>query len=107
MRGKSHKYNAKTTYVDQIAFKSKLEAKRYQILKLLQKAGEIKFFLLQPRFELPGGTRYTADFEIHWSNGNVTFEDVKGVLTKEFVKNKKQVEAIYPVNIEVLKKGNF
>ena len=35
------------------------------------------------------------------------FIDVKGKTTKEFIRAKKQVEALYPVTIRVIKKGEF
>ena len=97
-----HKYNAVRTETNGIKFPSKKEARRYEELCLLQRAGEIVFFLRQPLFDLGGGTTYRADFLIFWSDGGVTVEDVKGVKTKEFIKAKKQVEALYPVEIEVV-----
>ena len=97
-----HKYNAIRCEYDGLKFPSKREGKRYLELKLLQKAGEILFFLRQPAFDIPGGVKYSADFLIFWTAGHVTVEDSKGVLTKEFVRNKKIVEALYPVIIEVV-----
>lgn len=97
-----HKYNAIRTEVNHISFPSKKEARRYGELKMLQSAGEIVFFLRQPLFDLPGGTTYRADFIIFWTSGDVTIEDVKGKMTEAFIKAKKQVEALYPVNIEVV-----
>ena len=46
------KYGAKPTTVDGIRFASQREAARYSELRLLEKAGEIRGLLLQPRFEL-------------------------------------------------------
>lgn len=66
------KYGAKKTLEDGIVFDSKREAKRYQQLKLLERAGEISDlelqveFELQPSFEIDGEKRhpikYIADF---------------------------------------------
>ena len=97
-----HKYNAVSCEHNSIKFPSKKERDRYIQLHLLQRSGEIVFFLRQPLFDLGGGTTYRADFLIFWSDGGVTVEDVKGVKTKEFIKAKKQVEALYPVEIEVI-----
>ena len=81
------KYGNKKTIVDNIPFDSKAEAARYQELKLLEKAGEIRNLQLQPRFELvpklPCGERaayYTADFSYRdMTKGNkLVVEDVKG-----------------------------
>lgn len=49
---KPHKYGAKAKIVDGIRFASTKEAKRYQDLKLLEKAEKIGGLLLQPVFDL-------------------------------------------------------
>ena len=94
-----HKYKAKPTEVDNIRFDSKKEAKRYDELVLFQAAGEVIFFLRQVPFHLPGNVTYRVDYQIFWKDGHVTFEDVKGMRTKQFIMKKKMVEALYPVNI--------
>ena len=43
---------------------------------------------------------YRIDFVVFWSDGNVTFEDVKGVRTPQYITKKKMVEALYPIEIE-------
>lgn len=94
-----HKFKARRTNVDGIKFSSKKEANRYNILKLLQKSGDILFFLRQVPFHLPGGVKYICDFLIFWTNGDVTIEDVKGFKTEIYKAKKKMVEALYPVEI--------
>lgn len=94
-----HKFKARRTNVDSIKFSSKKEANRYNILKLLQKSGDILFFLRQVPFHLPGGVKYICDFLIFWANGDVTIEDVKGFKTEIYKAKKKMVEALYPVEI--------
>ena len=47
-----NKYGNKKTVVDGITFDSRKEAKRYQELKLLEKAGEIKDLRRQVKYEL-------------------------------------------------------
>ena len=93
------KFNAKKTRVDGITFDSQKEARRYSELKLLQRSGEVMFFHRQPIFDLPGGTTYRADFLIFWSDGGATYEDVKGHRAPAYIRSKKQVEAIYGVQI--------
>lgn len=97
--------NAKPTEVDGIKFPSKAEARRYQELKMLQNAGDIHWFIRQPRFDLGGrpNTTYSADFLIMWMDGRITVEDVKGRVLDAFKRSKKQVEALYPIEIEVVK----
>lgn len=103
MRSK-HKYGAVRTEVDGIAFASKAEARRYQELKLLQKAGEIEGLELQPKFPLiVEGKRvgaYIADFR-YWlpSKSRAIIEDVKGMRTAVYRMKKKIVEAQYGITI--------
>ena len=89
--------------VDGITFDSKREAEYYVGLKLRKAAGSILYFLRQVAFDLPGGTKYRCDFLEFWADGTVHIVDVKGYETKDFIRSKKQVEALYPVKIEVMK----
>lgn len=86
------KYKAKKVIVDGITFDSKKEARRYQELKLLERAGVIKdlvlqpSFLLQDKFEYKDKTehkiKYIADFKyLDTKTGKVVVEDVKGYKT--------------------------
>ncbi|MFA6100478.1 MAG: DUF1064 domain-containing protein [Patescibacteria group bacterium] len=93
------KYNAVMCEADGIKFRSKKERQRYLELWALREAREVRYFHRQVAFDLPGNTRYIVDFEIIWNDGEVTYEDVKGVKLPAFIKNKKQVEALYPVKI--------
>ena len=95
-----NKYNARKTRVDDITFDSIKEAKRYMGLKMLRDMGDVLHFHRQVIFDLPGGVTYRCDFQVFWADGRVTYEDVKGKKTKEFIKTKKMVEALYPVIIQ-------
>lgn len=92
MYGGKSKYHATKTVIDGITFDSKREAKRYQELKLMERAGKIRCLRRQVRFELlpafdAGGkhyrpTSYIADFVYtDCGTGEVVVEDVKGVRT--------------------------
>ena len=94
--GKASKYNNKKTEVDGHVFDSKAEARRYNELKLLQAAGEIIGFTIQPSFILEKGIRYRPDFMICGKDGRIWVEDVKGVETKDFKIKKKLWEAKFP-----------
>lgn len=94
-----HKFRAISTKTDGISFASKKEAKRYNELLLLQKSGEVLFFLRQVPFHLAGNTKYLCDFMVFWADGNVTIEDVKGIKTPMYILKKKHVEDLYPVKI--------
>lgn len=99
---KKNKYNAIKIKVDGYTFASKKEANRYITLMALQKLGTVKYFIRQPMFDLGAGLTYKADFLVFWTDGYVSFEDVKGFQTKEFKLKKKLVEAKYPVDIKIL-----
>lgn len=97
---KTNKYNAKKVSVDGIEFDSKKEARRYQELLLLKKAGEIYMLERQKVYELLPAQRepdtvgkrggvikgklleraveYVADFVYTDKNGKTVVEDVKG-----------------------------
>lgn len=98
-----HKFNAKASVKDGIRFASLAEGRFYDNLKLLQQAGEVLFFLRQVPFHLPGNVRYVVDFVVFGADGSIKFIDVKGMITKEFAMKKKMVEALYPIEIELVK----
>lgn len=97
------KYAAQPTEVDGIRFDSKAEARYYQQLKARVVAGEVSYFLRQVPIHLPGNVRYVVDFLEFWADGRVRYVDVKGVQTAMFKTKKRQVEALYPITIEVEK----
>lgn len=99
---KPHKYRAKATEVDGIRFDSQKEANYYSELKLRQRAGEVLFFLRQVPFHLPGGTVLRVDFLEFHNDGSVHITDTKGIQTEAFKVKKREVEAAYPVTIEVV-----
>ena len=82
------KYGNVPTSVDGIRFPSKLEAKRWQELRLLERGNVISDLKRQVPFKLygKGGTRvatYIADF-VYQENGQQIVEDTKGVETAAF-----------------------
>ena len=95
-----HKFRAQPTIRDGMHFASKKEARYYDRLKIMVKADIVLFFLRQVPFHLPGGVKYSVDFQVFYKNGDTKFIDVKGHRTKDFIRNKKMVEALYPVKIE-------
>jgi len=87
-----NKFGNRHVRLDGIRFDSAKEARRYQELKLLERAGEIQNLKLQPRFILQesfkrdGKTHrkieYVADFR-YIENGEEIVEDVKSAITKK------------------------
>ncbi len=111
---KKSKYKNEKTIVDGIQFDSIKEAEYYCKLKILKKAGEIKDFGLQPRFELQPGFEkngvkyqpitYVADFVIVNNDGTTDVVDVKGFETQVFKIKKKLFEYKYPeLSLKVVK----
>ena len=100
------KYNNKKTTIDGIKFDSKGEARRYEELKLLERAGAISELELQPKFELQPTFRkngkthraitYTADFKYIDDKGKTIIEDFKGFENQVFINKKKMFEYKYP-----------
>ncbi|GJM43464.1 MAG: hypothetical protein DHS20C21_03060 [Gemmatimonadota bacterium] len=91
---------AQRTARGDLQFDSRKEAERFDALTLMQKTGVVLWFIRQPAFDLPGGTKYRADFLIVWKDGTVTVEDVKGHRTDVYKLKKKQVESLYPIEIQ-------
>lgn len=97
---RANKYRNQPTERDGIRFASKAEARRYDDLKLLQRAGEIEDLRLQPRFPLIVNNilvcTYVADFAyLDRNTDREVIEDTKGVKTKEFVIKAKLFHALY------------
>jgi hypothetical protein len=96
------KYRAIKTEVDGITFASKKEAKRYQELRLLEKAGVIQDLRLQPKFEISVNGEHICDYIGDFNyveNGKVVIEDTKGVRTPVYRLKKKLVHALYKFDI--------
>ena len=96
------KYGNKKTEIDGYLFDSKKEAKRYAELKLLDRGGEIRKLVLQPKFLLQKGFEdfmgnkhkpifYIADFcyEDKQKKWVMVVEDVKGMKTDVYRLKKK------------------
>lgn len=92
------KYKNKKVELDGKTFDSRLEARRYQELKLLEQAGEIHSLCCQPEFVLQEPfkhgkskfreIRYIADF-LYIEDGRKVVEDVKGMRTDVYMLKKK------------------
>lgn len=105
-RPKYAKYKNTKVNIDGIEFDSILEGRRYQELKLLEKAGEIKDLKLQPEYELIPSfkkdnktyrkTIYRADFSYYDNRLDKTIvEDTKGFKTDLYMLKKKMFEYKY------------
>lgn len=104
---KKAKYGNNKTVVDGIAFDSEKEAKRYGVLMMRLKAGEIGLLELQKVYELKvDGERvckYIADFVyLVMATGETVVEDVKSEATRKLTVyrlKKKLMKAIHGIEI--------
>lgn len=101
------KYNARKTAVDGFLFDSRAEAEYYSKLKLMQQAGEILRFELQPEYVLQEGfntrtgerirpVKYIADFHVYYTDGHEEVVDVKGMKTEVYKLKRKWFLHKYP-----------
>lgn len=101
-----NKFGARKTVLDGLTFDSKLEARRWSELRMLERAGEIVGLQRQVPFDLAVNghlvCRYIADFCFTaTSTGERIVEDVKGVMTPEFRLKAKLMEACHGIVIQV------
>lgn len=98
------KYHAIPTEVEGIRFASRMEARRYQELRLLEGAGEIRDLEVQPRYPLRVNGRlictYVADFR-YWDvrEGRQIVEDAKGVRTSTYKIKAKLMAACHGITV--------
>ena len=95
------KYGNVKTVIDGVTFDSKAEAKRYEYLSLIQRAGHIRNLKTQVEFELipklvnengktERAVKYKADFVYSRDGINgIVVEDVKGFKTKDYIIKRK------------------
>lgn len=118
-----NKYNNKKTVVDGVVFDSRREARRYQELLLMQRAGIIKNLQRQVRYVLipaqhesyerygKNGQRlkdgrkvleyecsYVADF-VYEEYGKMVVEDAKGFKTKDFIIKRKLMLWVHGIRV--------
>lgn len=104
-----NKYGSKKTEVDGVTFDSKKEAKRYQELRILEKAGEITDLRRQVKFVLIPSQRidgrvaeraveYKADF-VYTQDGQTIVEDTKGFRTKDYIIKRKLMLWVHGIKI--------
>lgn len=113
--GKYHIASVSERTCDNILFSSKMERKRYQQLKLLEKAGEIKELALQPKYLLlPAFERngehflainYIADFSYYdCQTKKRVAEEVKGMETEIWKIKKKLFHYRHNMELRVIMK---
>lgn len=109
---KATKYHSTPTERAGVRFDSQKEARRYDELTTMLRAGIISDLRLQPQFTLQESyvtetgeriraIRYTADFSYRFG-GKLVVEDVKSMATrtKEYLRNKKFMRSKYGIDIQ-------
>lgn len=94
------KYGNQPVVIDGFRFDSKREADYCRKLTLLCDEGEVRYFLRQVPFHIPGGIVYRADFMVVNASGDVRFIDAKGFKTKEYAIKKKLVRQHFGIEIQ-------
>ena len=106
MRRGRGKYGAVKTKLDGFTFASKLEARRWGELKMLERSGAISSLQRQVPFAMTVNghhvCNYISDFVyVIPTTGERVIEDAKGVLTPEFRLKAKLMEACHGIVVQV------
>lgn len=96
------KFHNKITEADGIRFSSKKEAAQFRELQARQHLGELKFFLMQVPFRLPGKAKHLLDFMAVRTDGQIEYIEVKGRDLPMGKLKRRQVEELYGINIIVV-----
>ena len=104
----ANKYHAKKTWSElcQRMFDSKAEARRGEELRMLELAGEIEDLRYQVRFVLFKEPKITITIDFSYlEKGERVFEDVKGVLTREFRVKLAWLKRTRRIDVTLIKRG--
>lgn len=113
---KPSKYRNVPTVIDNIRFASKLEAKRYGELKLLERGRHIEKLRVHPVLHLLVNGHHICDYVADFSYTKVweaeltteradVVEDTKGVLTDVARLKLKMVKAQYGIDVQLIKRA--
>lgn len=107
-----NKYGAKKIVVGGESFDSRMEARRWRELVLLQRAGEISDLERQVKFTLIPAQKdengsvieravtYIADFVYHDERtGEMVVEDAKGMCTKDYIIKRKLMLWVHGIRV--------
>lgn len=106
MLAKPNKYGAKKTEYRGVVYDSKAEAKHAEGLDVLKRVGEVSWWLRQTPVMIgePGVDKpYRVDFVVCYRGGAVVAEEIKGVETPQFKRQKKQWRLRGPFPLHVLR----
>ena len=104
-----HKYRAQRVFEDGYNFPSKREHARYRELKLMEKAGEIRWLHVHPRFDItwPGAMERICVVELDFlyfdRQERPRYEDVKGFDTALSKLKRKLLKVAWDIDVEIIK----
>lgn len=105
LRRKHRKYRNEPTRVDNYVFDSKAEARRYEELILLERAGLIEKLGIHPRYPLSVAGVVIGEYEADFSyidvksEGSFVVEDVKGVRTALYCWKVRHMKAEHGITV--------
>ena len=110
MRGlrlrRPHKYGATKVKIDGYTFASKLEAGRFQELKLLEKAGAIRDLTVHPRYRIDINGEHICyvvlDFSYFHRDSGLHVEDTKGKDLPMSKLKRKLMKAVRGIDVKVI-----
>lgn len=100
-----NKYRAKKTEYGGVVYDSRVEAAYARRLDLLKGAGQVRWWLRQVPVMIgePGVDKpYRVDFVVCYADGSVRAEEVKGVETPQFKRQKRQWAKRGPFPLHVI-----
>lgn len=100
-----NKYGARRTYSELCGrtFASKAEAEHGEELRLREMAGEIELLTYQPKFELCRKPKITITLDFGYvENDDYIYEDVKGVLTRDFRTKLAWLKEKYGIDVRLI-----
>ena len=103
---RGNKYRARRTYsnVCQRYFDSKAEAHRAEELMLAQKLGGISDLQFQVKFVLSEKPKVTIKLDFYYvENGRTVYEDVKGVLTRDFRSKLAWLKQLHSIDVRLIR----
>jgi hypothetical protein len=101
-----NKYGAKRTWSElcQRTFASKAECIRGEELRMLEMAGEIAALRYQPKFVLCFEPKITITLDFAYeTEKNWVYEDVKGVLTRDFRTKLAWLKEKYGIEVKLIR----
>jgi hypothetical protein len=105
-RARPNKYGAKKTEYGGATYDSRAEAAHARRLDLLQRAGDVLWWLRQVPVMIgqPGVDRpYRVDFVVQYRDLRVVAEEIKGVETPQFKRQKKQWAKRGPFPLHIIR----